>query len=146
NALDTTACEECVRDRRKAADRVGAGLRDIADDEHLNRSELAERDARTNTDQLLGDALIDEVPRVGEREAAHVDRADLGEADEAVPTDRQEIFRVAVAEQLNVQRVAGPDHVIRRNGNVARRKEAFVALLEDIVAVRLERLDSDRIE
>src|SRR5688572_2455958 len=127
-----------MADRSMTTDRVGPGLHDITHDKHAYRAEIGHRNAGLRADHLLGHTRLYLRARVLETQAADRDRAELRETDVAIAVHDEEILPLGAAEQLDLEDVARPDHIIDRHRNSHDRLEGGRRRREQVVAEGLE--------
>src|SRR5690606_10857716 len=121
--FDAATHEERIGDRRETADCVRTGAMRIAEDEHTNRTELSDIDARLSSDHLIADATFKVAAHVLEAHPAHSDGADFREVAPAITPDHEGVVSGRIPEQLNFDGVAWTHHVLRRHWNVCRRRK-----------------------
>ena len=119
-------------------DRVGPGLHNITHDKHAYRAEIRHRNAGLRADHLFGHTRLYLRARILEAQAADRDRAELRETDVPIAVHDEGILPLGAAEQLDLEDVARPDHIIDRHRNSYDRLEGGRRRREQVVAEGLE--------
>ena len=125
--------------RGQAADRVGTGAIDITEDKGPNGAQLPHADTDIGSDQRIRHPLSNVIAKFVEAETDDADRTKFGNVQNAVAADLKAVIGVVLAIELNVDRIPRPQHVIRRHGNVGRRRKRCGYTVKQLLAERLMR-------
>ena len=107
---------------------------DISKQENANRTKFPKRHTGTGSDDLALDAILDLRAHVLKALACNRDRPELGHIDGAVAIDAQQETAVFIAEQLDMQGIAGTENIVAGHRNIARRCKCCRSVTEQIVA------------
>ena len=107
--------QQRVDQGRERADGKVAGLAHLADDEDLDRAQLAERDHQVEIPEHARDGGAYARIEILITGRGNVDGADLGNIDAAIAIDRRAYIDIDLAPGTDQDLVAGADHVVGRH-------------------------------
>ncbi len=128
------AGKEGVAHGRQAAEHVVARLHHVAEDEDLDGAQTPHGDGHLGADEAVLHVLLQLLAQLAEAEPGHGDGSELGKVDETVAVHHGTRGGLLLAEETDVQFIAGADEVARRDGDVGGRREGAGHGAEEIVA------------
>src|SRR5579875_639439 len=134
---DTAGCLQCARNPRQGADRVAAGLIDLANNKHLDGPQLAHGHGYLHAVDLLH-AALQKFLNLSEGQSRHLDWTDAVHENTTVSTDPVGQVLIEPAPHQHFDFIAGPDDVIVTHWHVADGSESRNIAPEQAIAVLSE--------
>ena len=103
---------EDINNAAEVRHQVGAGLVDLAQHQHPHLAQLGDREVHRGAGEDLPDLALDRVPGLGQAQAGHRHRADLGHGHRTPAVHPERNLEGGAAVDAHLQLVADPQHVV----------------------------------